>query len=223
MEGGEEPHESVQARVGVGHREGDVGGLVAVDERLAGEEAHLGVDDRRVGGAAALGAGLAESGDRQHDQPGVDLLHVLPGQAELGHDPGPVVLHHDVGLGDELQHQLAGAFGQQVDADGALSGVLLVVVAADAVDLPAHQAGHVPFRGLHLQDVGAEVRQHTGGEGARQHAGEVQDANACQGIVHVAFSSASGRPRAAPRAEVLVQPRVAVRARDQRCTSEGPS
>ena len=140
------------------------------------------MDDRRVGGAAALGAGLAEAGDRQHHEPGVHRQHVLEGEAELGHDPGPVVLDDDVGFGDELQHQLPRPLRQEVDADGALAGVLLVEVAPDAVDLAAHEAGHVTLRGLHLQDVGAEVGQHAGGEGARQHPGEVQDANACQGM-----------------------------------------
>src|SRR5262249_29496430 len=52
-------------------------------------------------GALVIGAVLAEAGNAAIDDAGIDLLHALIVDAELGFHVGAEILDHHVGLGDQ--------------------------------------------------------------------------------------------------------------------------
>ncbi|GAA3099435.1 hypothetical protein GCM10020001_015030 [Nonomuraea salmonea] len=85
-----------QVRDGRAHAVGLVG-------RRAGQrhQAGLALGDLVVARAAALGAVVAEAGDRQDDQAGVELVQPLDGEAEAVEYAGAEVLDQDVAVADE--------------------------------------------------------------------------------------------------------------------------
>src|SRR5207247_11087779 len=97
---------------------------------------------------------------------------------------GAEVLDGHVGYCGEAPGQLGPAVGLEVDADVALPGVLLGVIARQPVADLAPPAGRVAFGRLDLHDVGPEVRQHPAGDGPGEHAGQVQDAHTVEGTFH---------------------------------------
>ena len=181
--GGQQADQAVQGGVGVGHRQGQVAARDAVAPGLAGDQPHLGVHDGGVGRPARLRPAGAEAGDGQHDQARIGLRQDVISQPQPAHDVGPVVLDQDVGLADQVQHQLPGAGCAQVDADVALAGVLLVEKAGYATLHPPPITGDVALRRLDLDHVGAQVREQAPGEGTGQDAGEIQHPQPGQRIV----------------------------------------
>ena len=142
----------------------------------------LGVDDRRVRRPGRLRPVLAEPGDRQHDEAGVAGREVLPVEVEPGQHPRAEVLDDDVGGGGEIGDERRAAGRAEVDRHVPLPGVLLGVVAGQAVDDLAPQPRDVALGRLDLDDVGTEVGQHPTGQRTRQHPGQVQHADAVQRV-----------------------------------------
>ena len=69
----------------------------AVRPAIGGDEPGEGLEDRVHGWLLALRASLAEAGDRDVDDAGIDGRHVLVGNAETGGHAGPKALEEDVG------------------------------------------------------------------------------------------------------------------------------
>ena len=93
---------------------------------------------------------LPPAGHPAVDDPLVDLPAVLGPEPEpLGHT-GAHALHHDVGLGDQVEHHLRGLGVLEVERDARPA----------AVEQHARPAGeHLPARPLDPDHVGAEVGQ----------------------------------------------------------------
>ena len=158
----------------------------------AGErhQAGLALGDLVVAGATALGAVVAEAGDRQHHEARVALHERVDPEPEALEDAGAEVLDEHVGAVDELQQHLAVGLGLEVEGDGLLVAVggeevrrLAVVLGADERRPPP--AGVVAAaRGLDLDDAGAEVAHHHRGVRPGQGTGEVDDQDAVQRAGH---------------------------------------
>src|SRR5450759_3018232 len=135
---------------------------------------------RDVGEArtAAVGAGLAETGDPEHDQAWVDLAEHVPAQAPGLHRAGAKVLHQDVALGDQLEEQLQAAPLSQVDGDRlAVAGLAEPgqrgVLALGRYAEAAHRV--TGDRVLDLDDLGTELAHDAGGVGAGEERADVDD------------------------------------------------
>ncbi len=124
-----------------------------------------------------VGRTLAEALDRAENEPRVEFLNMLPGEAHPVHRTGREILDQHVGLADQLlQDRLAfrrlGVQGQR----------LFVAIERDKVqriqigDVPQLVARHVPnARPLDLQHVCAEPRQQLRACGSRLYAGKVDN------------------------------------------------
>ena len=98
---GDDPERSHQrAAAEIGDLTGRLHGLAA---RLAGEAEQADETEvvHVVPGRLALGSGLAVTGDRAVDDPGVDLAHALVTDAEPVEHAGAKGLEHDVVLAHE--------------------------------------------------------------------------------------------------------------------------
>jgi hypothetical protein len=148
--------------------------------RLArdGHEAAFGLRRDVVAGSLARWAQVAEAGDRQVDQLGKSLAHVLGPEAERLHGAGPQVLDDDIALGDQLPGHLATGLALEVQRDGLLAAAVgadhRLAIAADVPGLIARQR-------LDLDDVGAQFAQDHGRPGPGDVLPQVEHAHALQG------------------------------------------
>ena len=98
-------------------------------------QAGLALRDLVVAGAAALGAVVAEAGDGEDHQAGVQLVERVEAEAEPVEHAGAEVLDQDVGPPDKVEQDLPVVLGLQVEGDG-----LLVAVGGQEVGgLPARR------------------------------------------------------------------------------------
>ena len=154
-------------------------------------QAGLALGDLVVAGPAALGAVVPEPGDRQGDQPRVELGQHVGAEAEPVQGAGAEVLHEHVGPAQQLgEHRLVGVV-LEVEGDR-----LLVPVGGEEVGRLPPAVGGVDerrapaaavvtaARRLHLHDPRAEVAEHHPGVRAGQGAGEVDDEDAVQWSAH---------------------------------------
>ncbi len=137
---------------------------------------------RLVAGAVLAGAGAPEGGDGAVDQPRVDFRERLVAEAEALHGAGAEVLDEDVGLTHQCLDHLDALGGLEVEGHAALvaveeevGGRLAVLVGRPGARLVAGP------RVLHLDDVGAEIAQESPAPGARDDAGQIDDADAVEG------------------------------------------
>jgi hypothetical protein len=150
---------------------------------LMSETAH-GFGQRAEGASPGVRAGLAETGDTQHDQARVEGLQLLRARTPLLQHAGAEVLDQHVGIGYEVAQDLL-AFGRtEVQRHASL-------VAGD--DLPpqpvtvlvrAVRSRRIAHRVLHLDDVGAEVTEQHGCDRRGVHRADVEDADPAQGAVN---------------------------------------
>lgn len=179
VEGGQDAGEGVDA----GARVADLcprGQRRPVFEAGAGHRAAHRLGDHLVGLEVGV-APRAEALDRGVDQPGVELLEPLPGEAHPVDGPGAEVLHEDVGLGDQLGEDLLAALALHVEGDASLVAVQhREVEAVDAGDVAQLLAGDVARGRLQLDHVSAEPGQELGAGRTRLHMGHVEDADTIQ-------------------------------------------
>ena len=137
----------------------------------------------------AVRAGLAKAGHAAIDQLGVQGAQAGVIQAVAGHVADLEVLHKHIavpnqfadqrlafGLGDVTGHRSLVAVGAQIV--GGLRGVLTLGVFQKG---GAPSAGVVARAGaLDLDDIGPQIGQGLGTPGARQNAGEVENADAVE-------------------------------------------
>ena len=158
----------------------DADGLAAGFAGDAHNAAH-GLHDHIIGGTGRVGAGLAEAGDGDIDELGIDLLQFLVAQAHAVHGAGFQVLHDDIDVLDQLLEHLD-AFGILGVADDAFFAMVDAdKVTALAVDERTVAAAVIAGTGLfYLDDLGAHVAQHHGAVGTGQRVGEIQNADPFQ-------------------------------------------
>src|SRR5262249_46970459 len=138
----------------------------------------------RVGHAASPWPTLAVAGDRGIDQArgaGNKRLIVEPEKAQRA---GPEIFDDDVRRGAQAQCQFARAGHIEIDADIALAGVLLRVIARYARRGRKREPRDIGPRRLDLDDLGAKVQQCAGTERTSEHAREIDNANARKRAAH---------------------------------------
>ncbi len=171
--------------------------------RTGAGEAHqagLALRDLVVPGAPALGAVVAEPGDREHHEPRVQLVQPADREAEPIENPRPEVLQEHVGPLDESAQQILALGRLEVGSDGLLVAVAgqevrrhRVVVRAEKRRSPG--AAVVAGDGaLHLDHPGAEVAEHHRRVRAGQRPGQIDDDDVLEGSGHVRHRMR--RPRA---------------------------
>src|SRR5262249_54834866 len=135
--------------------------------------------DQIVAGPGRLGAALAEARDRAVDEPWVLLPERLEAEAQSLHGARPEILQHDVGPGDEPVENGLALRRLQVQREALLAAVHRHEVRGLAARERWPAARVVALAGLlDLEDLGAHVAQRHRAEWPREHAGEVDDADA---------------------------------------------
>src|SRR5262245_2999851 len=128
------------------------------------------LSDLVVAGAIAIGAVLAESGNRGIDQPRVHGAQSLVVDAQTELDVGAEVLHHHVGPRDQALENLAAPGGLEIEGHRALVAMQVLeiepVARRIAVDIGA---------GFDLDDPGAHVCELPYAGGAGACSGEIDD------------------------------------------------
>ena len=136
-----------------------------------------------VGRSVRIGAGeAAHGGDHHARMARAERIGLEP---QVGGGRRAVVVHEQVGRGEEPVEGDAAVIGAQVEDDPALVAVDRREVGTAAVGRVAPPwrapgAGLVARRRLDLDDVGAEVGEEHGGERAGQHPAEVDDPDAVE-------------------------------------------
>ena len=119
----------------------------------------LGLDQEVIGLAVRIGAVVAIAGDGAADQRRIILAQALQREAELVHRAGLEVLQQHVGAGDQLFQRGAAFLGGEIDHHGILAAVEPDEIAALALGRGVIAAGEIALGPLHLDDMGAGIRQ----------------------------------------------------------------
>ena len=143
------------------------------------EPAHA-LRDGVVAGLARERAGLAEAGDRGVDHRGVHRPDRRVAEAEPLRHPGQEVLDDHVGAPGQLEDEPCALGLLQIDRDPALVAVHRREGGAHLAVAP--EGAHVVAAAgpLDLDHVGAQVAQEGRRVGPRDHAGEIEDADALE-------------------------------------------
>ena len=142
-----------------------------------------------IGGLRSARAVLAEGRKRGVDQARIDRRERLVAQPQCFERAGPVILHEDVGCGDELLESVAIRRRLQIERDGALVGGLReergAHVAAVERLVRAAGAALIGLLGmLDLDHVGPEHGQLIGRKRPRQNMRDVDHTYAFEGSRH---------------------------------------
>jgi hypothetical protein len=194
---GQDGDGGVQARVHVGVRERVAAQRAGPLEMIGrgGGDARLGLDRRRISHSRTERTVLPVPADRRVHHPGVAGRDRLVVEPEGGQGPGPEVLHDHVGGVAERKRDVAGARRVEVDAQVALARVLLRVVPGDLAVAGERLPGQVAAGRLELDDLSPQVEQRLGAVRAREHPGEIDDADPFERKRHPAhFPSNSAMP-----------------------------
>jgi hypothetical protein len=132
---------------------------------------------------------LSEGREGGVDQPRIDRRERLVAQPQRFERTGPIILHEDIGRGDELLENVAVCFGLQIERDRALVGGLReergAHVAAVERLVGAAGAALIGFFGmLDLDHVGPEHGQLIGRKRPRQNMRDVNHTYAFEGSCH---------------------------------------
>ena len=109
-------------------------------------------------------AGLTETRDRAVDQVGLDRAQARLIELVFGHYAGRKVFDHDIGLADQVEHDVAGLRIGEVDGDASLAGIdareVGALIAGGRAHLRRDMAHFIAFAwALDLDHVGAQVGQ----------------------------------------------------------------
>ncbi len=127
---------------------------------------------------------LAVAGDRGINQARIAGRQRFMVEPEIAQRAGAEVLDNDIRCVAQPQRQFAGAWDVEVDADIALAGVLLRIVARHTRCQRKREARHVGTWRLDLDDLGAEIEESAGAEWTGEHAREIDDADAGKRAAH---------------------------------------
>ena len=155
--------------------------------RVSGNAEHAPhpLHDHVQGRPLGVGPRLSEAGDGGVDEPGIVAPQHLVPQAQSVHGPRAEVLQHHVRSLGHLNKQLPAPGRRQVQGHAPLAPVdAHEVGAVIAHERPVASGLVSRARLLDLDNVGAQVRQHHGAEGAGQDPAQVQDSHTFQRSGH---------------------------------------
>ena len=190
IERGEDAGDRVDAGAAVADLRAGHGRRPVLPAGRAGRPAHA-LRDILIGLAIGVRPG-AEPLDRGVDDPRVQLLKALPGEALPVEHAGAEILDDDVAAPDQLlDHRLA-LRRLQVDGDAALVRVQhREIEAVGALHVLQLAAGDVAAAGhLDLDHVGAHPRQQLRPGRARLDMAQIENAHTFESFAHPKFSSA---------------------------------
>ena len=120
---------------------------------------------------------VVEALDGAVDDARIDLVYLLPREAQFGHGSGVQVLHEDVGRLEQLGQDLLALGRLHVEFDGALVAVELQVVEAIHIGIVEQfgARGVAQTYTLNLYHIGAKPRQHLCTRRTRLYLGPVND------------------------------------------------
>ena len=184
---------AVQPGEQVGHRHAH---LLRLPVRFAGQTHHPAhaLDQAVIARARRIRAGLPEAGDRAIDQLRKLRVQLLIAQAVLGQRPDLEVLHQDVALCDQLQRQFLAFRRRDIQRDRALVAVHPDEIGA-LLRARHHRRGEAASvvarsRLFDLDHVGTQIAEHLRTGRPRQHAGQVEYAQARKGTSRCAHAKA---------------------------------
>jgi len=149
--------------------------------RHVGEAAH-GLGERAEARARRVGPRLAEPRDVEHHEPAVHGPEVLVADPPAGQRAGPEVLDHHVDPGHEAAQEVLPLGHAEVERHAPLVARRGAPHEPDAVLLGSEPAHAVTAAGLlHLDDVGAELRQERRHPGPRGKRGDVEHREPVEG------------------------------------------
>ncbi len=182
-QGGEGADRRMQRGVAVDQRGG---GAERLADRRAGQAhqpAHR-LAERVEGGALAIGAVLAEAGDRGQDDVRLQLAQPVVAEPHLRHRPGTEVFEHDIGARHQRGEDLLAARGPQVEAEALLAAVVDREIDALAAHQRLRLARLLAAQLLDLDDLGAEVGEDHAAARAGLVPRQLEDPNAVQRSAH---------------------------------------
>src|ERR1700719_419064 len=161
-------------------------------------EPGLGLDGGRISSPRMPWSALAVTGDRGIDQPWVPRGEGLVVQPEEAERTGAKVLDDHVRRVTQAKRQLAGAGHVEVDADIALAGILLRVIARHPRCRGKRETRDIGPRRLDLDHLRAEIEQSAGARIAPRPCGIIRRAacwttrNPPYADISIALRTASG-------------------------------
>ena len=176
---GQRPERAVHPGEQVGDRNSDSFRVVRTGTG-EGHQPGLALQDLVVSAAGGLRPVMSETGDRQDDQSGVELVHRCGGEAQTVEDTGPEVLEKDVRAFDETAQHLLAVVALEVEGDRFLVAIAGEEVGGLAVVLGTHE-GRAPGSGVvtgglfDLDDSRAQVGQHHAGVGPGEGPAQIHD------------------------------------------------
>ena len=157
---------------------------------LEGDVARHRLHDRVVDGAVGVGARRSVTRHRAVDDVRIHGSGPLPPDAPAFHHPGAHVLHDDVAVGDQVEHEVATGVLLDVDLDRLLPPVVVDDGAVEAALRELGEPGEVAEVGrLDLHDVGTQIAEQHAGQRPGDDLGHVDDPDSLQRTRHVALLS----------------------------------
>ena len=183
--------------------------------RHAGEthDAAHALNEKVISRSAGVGAGMAKPRDGAVDQPWIALTQLFVRQTIFGEPAGLVVLHQNVGLGQQLVNQRVAFIASNIDGNGALVAIGRKVVRTfvGGVALAVLDIGRAPLAGVvafvgtfHLDHIRSQIAQQLRGARASENARKIQypDSLECSLVIvrrHVCVFLEISRARLAGR------------------------
>ena len=150
-----------------------------------------GLADRAEARLIAVGAGLPEPRQAQHDQPGIFRGQALVTQAPFFQRAGTEILDHDVRIPCHARHDLLAFGSAQIDGHRFLVAVLHIPPQRRALVELAPFAQGIAIRRLDLDHLGAELGEELSGKGARNELPQLQHLYSLEGLAHTGLRSAN--------------------------------
>ena len=142
--------------------------------------------------------GCAKAGYRGINEAGLLLPQSVIVQAESGHHPRAIILHHHISLSGECPHDIPGAAIFEIEHDTALVPVDRPI-AGTLHPLPfAHTPSSIAAGRLDLDDIGSQVSKQHGAKRPGHDLGKFQDANSGECLFHSFPSFLTGREKKGP-------------------------
>ena len=182
QDAGHQEHGALVIAVAVGR---DHGGVALVDGG-AEDAAAAHVAGHVEAGSVLLGTLLAIAQAMAHDQARELRMQALPVQAHLGQGLGAGVGDEDVGVLEQLHHDLVALLGLEVQRDEALMEVghvecqVLLIAGGHAENDSLVRAARIALERFDLDDVGTPLAEDTAGGRGCQERGEVDDLQTLQ-------------------------------------------
>jgi len=148
------------------------------DRTGRGHQTRHRLDEQVVGGQVGQRPVLAEAGDADDDEAGVQVPDLHDRQPEALERPWPEVLDQHVRAFEQPAEDGELVRALEVERDPELVAIQEPVVRARAVDKRAERAGVVSARRFDLDHLGAEIGEQHPAERSRKDTSELEDPDA---------------------------------------------